>query len=88
MLDAQNEQMSRLKGKLVEKDQRIDGKNREIATLSREMEKLETKMQLLKIDSRVAEISVLDQRNDQQSGKLITTITFRNCQGQSNPGFC
>ena len=45
-LQGQNERTSRLKGELVEKNQRIEEKNRGIATLSREMEKLETKIPL------------------------------------------
>ena len=78
MLNAQTEKMSRLQEELVEKD-------REIATLSREMERLETKMQLLKVDSRVAEISVLDQRKDQQSGELITKISFVELDDRNQP---
>ena len=75
-LNARNRILGRLRKDLVEKSQLLELKEHEITVLIREKEKLEAKMHLLKVDSRVAEISVLDQRPNERTGELTTKIAF------------
>lgn len=61
--------------RLQELRQRLEDQGRQLAEQRREIERLQTALDLLKVDHRVARLEVLDQQPD-DSGRLITTVRF------------
>ena len=76
-LAAKNEQ-------LAQKEELIAGQSAEISKLQadiqakqEEIERLDIAMHLLKVDHRLAQITVLDQGDDPETGRKYTTVEFR-----------
>lgn len=61
----------------------LKAKDAEIATLNVEVERLETARRLLKMDSRVARLRVLDKKTD-EAGELTSTVEFVELGDQGN----
>ncbi len=59
--------------------------NVEIKQKDEEIEKLDTAMRLLKIDHRKAELRVVSQDHDPESGKLFTTVEFVEVNDDGRP---
>lgn len=62
---------------LKEKDQAIESLNVEVQKKQKEIERLDTAMRLLKVDHRVARLTVLDQVQDQESDTVVTRLEFQ-----------
>ncbi len=50
-----------------------------------QVEHLQTAMRLLKVDQRVAEVTVLQQIEDPQSGDVLTEFAFQEIDSEGNP---
>ena len=70
-LDRRREQVSTLEATIVEKDGEID--------------RLTTAMRLLKVDHRVALLSVLEQETNPESGQLESLIEFQELDDRGEP---
>jgi hypothetical protein len=62
----------------------LQTKQAEIEKLNVEVEKLETARRLLKMDSRVARLRVLDKKTDEATGALTTTVEFVELDDQGH----
>lgn len=62
----------------------LQAKQAEIEQLNVEVERLETARRLLKMDSRVARLRVLDKKPDPTSGALTTTVEFVELDDEGN----
>jgi len=59
------------------KEQEIGALNTEVAKQQEEIERLDTAMRLLKVDHRMAMITVLDQTKDEATETTLTQIDFQ-----------
>lgn len=85
-------ELALVKSDLEKKNTVIQQKEKEIATLhvevankQKEIERLDTAMRLLKVDHRVARLTVLDQGPDSESGQLVTLIQFQELNEDGAP---
>jgi outer membrane murein-binding lipoprotein Lpp len=67
------------------KSARIEEQATEIKTLNEQVDKLETSLTLLKVDHRVAKLSVIDQTKDEATGKLTTLVEFVEVNSDGQP---
>lgn len=63
----------------------IEALNKDLQVKQREIERLDTALQLMKVDHRAAQIEVLDQRKDPASGHLLTRFTFVETDDDGQP---
>jgi hypothetical protein len=70
----QDLQQTRLQ--LDDAQKEIQVKLREIDSLKQDVERLDTSLRLLKVNRRLARLTVVDQGPDQDSGELYTTVEF------------
>jgi hypothetical protein len=63
----------------------IESLNQEVQTRQREIERLDTALRLLKVDHRAAQIEVLDQQRNPQTGRLATRFTFVETDDEGHP---
>jgi len=70
---------------LQQKDAKIQQQVAEISLLNKEVEKLETSLALLKVDHRVARLTVVDQTKDDATGKMTTLVEFVEIDGEGKP---
>jgi hypothetical protein len=70
---------------LQQKDAKIQLQVAEISVLNKEVEKLETSLTLLKVDHRVARLSVIDQTKDDATGKMSTLVEFVEINKDGKP---
>jgi cell division protein FtsB len=70
--DRATKELTDVKRALQEREAKISSLNREIKEKDAQIEKLETAMRLLKSDSRVALLGVIDMKTD-EAGKVIST---------------
>jgi hypothetical protein len=70
---------------LKEKDDTIESLNVEVQKKQKEIERLDTAMRLLKVDHRVARLTVLDQVHDPDSDKVVTRLEFQELDDQAKP---
>lgn len=61
---------------LQQKDEQIDSLHEDLKEKDKKIEQLDTAMRLLKVNHRVAWLTVLDQETDEESGDLYTTVQF------------
>ena len=69
----------------VRKTARIQEQETEIKNLNAEVDKLETSLTLLKVDHRVAKLSVIDQSKDEATGKMTTLVEFVEVNSEGDP---
>jgi len=69
-LDARNEQLSRQAAEILTLNVTVAEQEHEIA-------RLDTSLRLLKIDHRVARLTVVDQQTDPDSGQLYSLVNFQ-----------
>lgn len=67
------------------KEQEIGALNVELVEQRQEIERLDTAMRLLKIDHRMALISVVDQTKDEATDTTITQIDFQEINSNGDP---
>ena len=56
----------------------------QIAALTRQVERLETALRLLKVDHRVAQIEVVSQQGSEKDKTLVTTFRFTEVDDKGN----
>lgn len=71
--------------KMRDQEQAISALEQDVAAKAREIERLDTAMRLLKVDHRVARLTVLDQANDPAEEKLITKLQFQELDLNGQP---
>lgn len=78
-------EIEQLSASLVERDETISRQTEQIEEQLEQIDKLETAMQLLKVDHRLAQLTVVEQAPDEASGDLYSTIEFveLNDQGRA-----
>ncbi|MCA9143197.1 MAG: hypothetical protein H6821_10670 [Planctomycetaceae bacterium] len=67
------------------KEQEIGALNTEVAKQQEEIERLDTAMRLLKVDHRMAMITVLDQTKDEATETTLTQIDFQEINDNGDP---
>jgi uncharacterized coiled-coil protein SlyX len=67
------------------KEQEIVALTDEVAEQQREIERLDTAMRLLKVDHRVALVSVVDQTKDEATNATLTQIDFQEINDNGDP---
>lgn len=77
---------------LQERDERIRAQSDRIAVLAEDIEKknreiaeLETSLRLLKVDHRIAELRVVEQGEDADTGRLLSTVEFVEINDEGAP---
>lgn len=70
---------------LREKDAEIGQLADQVEKQLREIERLDTSMRLLKVDHRVARLSVIDQSNDPENGQLFSLVEFQELDERGEP---
>jgi len=70
---------------LQQKDAKIQAQVAEISQLNQQVVKLETSLTLLKVDHRVARLSVIDQTKDDATGKMTTLVEFVEINKEGKP---
>ncbi|MDA1054811.1 MAG: hypothetical protein O3C40_30665 [Planctomycetota bacterium] len=67
------------------KEQEIGALNDEVAAQLKEIERLDTAMRLLKVDHRMARVSVVEQVKDEAAGSAVTHVDFQEINGNGDP---
>jgi hypothetical protein len=70
---------------LATKAEQIRKKDAEIVKLNENVERLETSIGLLKVDHRVARLSVVDQTEDAATGEITTRVEFVELNDEGHP---
>lgn len=91
-LAAATEELQLTQTKLEDANQQIEKKDVEIGELNtqvevqqQEIERLDTAMRLLKVDHRVARITVVDQKENEETGMLVSVIEFQELNENDDP---
>ena len=70
---------------LEQKNARIQEQDAAIAELNQEVERLETAMTLLKVDHRLARLTVTSQKENPETGELTTMVEFVELNDEGHP---
>lgn len=83
-MQKKEQELERIRSQLVENDELLQKQARLLAAKEKEIQRLDTALRLLKVDHRVAWLTVLEQEKDPETGQLYTTGQFVevNDQGQ------
>jgi len=84
-LDEANVEIAHKVEELKEKDAEIVVLNETVKEQEEEIVRLDTSLRLLKVDHRVARITVLDQTTDPESGETTTLVHFQELDDQGEP---
>lgn len=91
-LDSMQEQLTHTRSRLDEREQqlreqaeRLEEKDAEIATLHANITRLDTAIRLLKVDRRLARLSILDQSQDAETGRTETEVEFVEVNSEGIP---
>ena len=76
--------LERAESTLVEKDEQISSLSDLVDQKQAEIDRLDAAMHLLKIDHRVAVLSVSEQKREAETGQLISTIDFQELDDKGN----
>jgi hypothetical protein len=70
---------------IAQKTARIEEQATEIKALGEKIDRLQTSLTLLKIDHRVARLSVIDQGKDEATGKMFSKVEFVELNDEGQP---
>lgn len=70
---------------LRQKEVAISQLQTDLQAASQKISQLDTSLQLLKVDRRVADIIVLNQTQDPNTGEVISEVAFQELDAQGNP---
>lgn len=70
---------------IAQKTVRIEEQATEIKSLGEKVDRLQTSLTLLKVDHRVARLSVIDQGKDEATGKTFTKVEFVELNDEGQP---
>lgn len=92
LLSEQEGTIQELNGALAERTSQLDEKEARIRSLNEELEadrrridQLQTALHLLKVDHRLARITVLKQETDEETGQLFSSIEFLELNDEGAP---
>lgn len=75
-LVAARDQLKLAEAEVARRDEQIDKLNQDVADLKVTIEKLETRIALLKVDHRVAKLTVVEQAPKEEGGQTFSTVEF------------
>jgi hypothetical protein len=84
-LDVARAELEDARRVLKERQQRITQLTRDVEEKRKEIARLQTSLRLLKVDHRIAELRVLDQRENPQTGRLLSTVEFVEINDENAP---
>lgn len=91
-LDDAQQQLAAARTSLESAQQDLEASRREVAALQQQVqqqaeqiEQLDTSLRLLKVNRRVARLTVLDQRQDEESGRLVSEVEFAELDADGQP---
>lgn len=70
---------------LRERDEKITALSEDLQAKQREIDRLGTALQLLKVDQRVAQLDVLDQQPNPLTNRIMTRFTFVETDAEGRP---
>jgi cell division protein FtsB len=70
---------------LEEKEKTIDSLHVEVEQKQREIDRLDTAIRLLKVNHRIARLSVIDQAPEAESGQLMSLVEFQELNDEGMP---
>jgi hypothetical protein len=91
-LDEAQADLAEARRLIEERDEAIEKQSQQIALLRQDLEEkkrliaqLETSLRLLKVDHRIAELRVLEQRDDPDTGRVLSTVEFVEINDEGAP---
>jgi hypothetical protein len=83
-IQQKEEELKQIRGELAAQQDQLDQQRRELAAKDAKIQRLDTAMRLLKVDHRVAWLTVLEQEQDPDTGELFTAgqLVEVNDQGE------
>ncbi|MFV1965756.1 MAG: hypothetical protein ACC628_10065 [Pirellulaceae bacterium] len=84
-IQVKDEELKEKNALIVEKDAEIETLNETVQQQGEEIVRLDTSLRLLKVDHRVARISVVDQTIDPESKETTTLVQFQELDDQGTP---
>jgi len=84
-LDKAKQSLERAAEDLVKKNEQIQEQQFQIEALNLDVERLETSLTLLKVDHRLARLTVIDQGIDQSNGQSFSLVDFVELNDEGNP---
>jgi hypothetical protein len=84
-LDKAKKSLERAAEDLVKKNEQIQEQQFKIEDLNKDVERLETSLALMKVDHRLAKLTVIDQGIDQSSGQSFSLVEFVELNDEGNP---
>ncbi len=84
-LEASKKSLEAKNAEIAQKTQLLQEKEVQIAALSKDVERLETSLALVKVDHRLAKLTVTDQGIDQSSGQPFSLVEFVELNDDGNP---
>lgn len=79
------EQFAATQDKLVAAEETIVDLRSDLVEKQRQVDRLEAAMKLLKMDQRLAQLTVVEQQVDEQTERLLTTLEFTELSPEGNP---
>ncbi len=84
-LESTRTQLHQREQELANRTEELARLNTELQAKARQVERLETTMQLLKLSHRIARMRVVDQQKNADSGRLETTVEFFEVNDEGAP---
>ena len=85
LLDAKQAELDEVRQNLTETQAGLAAKEQQVVELSARIERLELAMRLLKVRRRLAQLTVLDQRDDPELGMSVSRIEFVEINDDGQP---
>lgn len=85
LLEKSQKEVEAKTAEIAEKTKLLQEKEVQIATLTKDVERLETSLALIKVDHRLAKLTVTDQGIDQGTGQPFSLVEFVELNDEGNP---
>lgn len=84
-LEASKKSLEAKTAELALKTQQIQEQEIQIATLKQDVDRLATSLALMKVDHRLAKLTVIDQGTDESNGQTFSLVEFVELNDEGNP---
>lgn len=84
-LEASKKNLAAKDAEILQKNQQLQEKEVQIADLNKDVERLETSLALMKVDHRLAKLTVTDQGLDQSTGQQFSLVEFVELNDEGAP---
>lgn len=84
-LEASKKNLEAKNAEIAQKTQLLQEKEIQVASLTKDIERLETSLSLLKVDHRLAKLTVTDQGTDESTGQTFSLVEFVELNDEGNP---